>query len=271
MCIVRNASLSKLPSGVRPLIAGLDEIDLLADRALDADAIVHLGFGSHTGSWADAVRVERDLVAAWAGALAGSGRVLLVANGTAFYGSSQGQFLDETAPLRDQTLSIRADALAPVHRMSDARGIELRFASFVYGEAGSVFLPKLIRVARETGHSIYTGDGANRLSAVHVTDAAHAVLHALDATNASGIYHIASDDSPTMADLAAAVAVASGATAVRVDEAEAVRLTDPFMAMFLSLDNTLSSHRIRSETNWIPRAPTSLLWDVAYGSYRSGA
>jgi hypothetical protein len=51
---------------------------------------------------------------------------------------------------------------------------------------------------------------------------------------------------------------------------EAADLLDPFTAMFLALDNGLSSRKARCELGWSPAGWPTLLWDVAHGSYANG-
>jgi hypothetical protein len=53
----------------------------------------------------------------------------------------------------------------------------VRFALTVHGVGEYAFVSTLVRTAREKGVSAYIGDGANRWSAVHRSDAAHLDQH----------------------------------------------------------------------------------------------
>jgi len=267
--VVRNRErVTALPRGVVPLVADLRDTGRLVDAAMAADAVVHAGFAGYGTDWAAAVEVERTLVSAWAGALAGTGKRLVVSNGTGFYGDARGRFLDETAPVpADHPAAIRAASTAPATRTPGLDGVELRLASFVYGAAGSVFLPVLVSAAKRTKRSIWIGEGTNRLSAVHVDAAADAYVGALDRGRAGEIYFVASDDAPTMRELAEAIALGTGAMASGVTFEEAAAQLDPFTAMFVALDNGLSSRKARCELGWSPAGHPPLLWDVAHGSY----
>lgn len=245
----------------------LDDVAGLVDHALRADATIHTAFPTHFGDWFAAVEVERTVVAALAVALKGSGKRLIVSNGTGFYGDAGGRYLDESTPVPASPIAVRASATRSATTTEGLHGIEVRLASFVHGAGGSVFVPILMEAARRSGRSVYVGEGANRLSAVHVDGAADAFLAALDHGRPGAIYHVASDDAPTMRELALAVAVGANATAVSVSaEAAAVALGD-FPALFVALDNGLSSRRARCELGWSPAGTPSLLWDVAHGSY----
>jgi nucleoside-diphosphate-sugar epimerase len=267
--LVRSAARADaLPAGIGPAVASLEDPRALAEQARRADAVVHTAFPSHMGDWAAGVEVERAAVTALAQAMAGTGKPLIVSNGTAFYGPSEGRFMDEAQPvLSDHPTAIRAAATAPAREMPGIRGIELRLASFVHGHGGSVFLPVLVEHARRTGRSLRVGDGSARVSAVHVDAAAEAYLAALDHGRAGAIYHVAGDDAPDVATLAEAVALATGARVTRVDAEEAAAALGPFAAMFLTLDNLLDAGRARRELGWSPAGNPTLLWDVAHGSY----
>lgn len=270
--LVRTAAREQaLPASVEAHVADLRDADAVIRVATDCDATIHTGFASHGGDWFEAVAVERDLVAGLAGALRGTGKRLIVSNGTAFYGDARGRFLDETqeAPA-DHPAHVRLQATRPAYATAELHGMELRLASFVHGHGGSVFLPVLCAHARRTGRSLYVGEGRNRVSAVHVDAAADAFVAALDHGAAGGVYHVASDDAPTMRELAHAIALGARAEAASVTQDEAAEATDPFTAMFLALDNGLSSRRARCELGWSPAGSPALLWDVAHGSYGQG-
>ena len=260
--------VAALPSGVEPLVCDLADVDTLVRASLGVDAVVHAGFAGYGADWFAAVEIERRLVTAWATALAGTPKRLIVSNGTGFLADAGGRFLDESEPVAaGHPAAVRAAATAPAIRTAGLHGVELRLASFVFGEGGSVFLPVLVEAARRTGRSIYVGDGGNRLSAVPVEAAAAAYVAALDRGRAGEIYFVASDDAPTMRDLAHAIALGTGTEVVSVSAEEAATSIDPFTAMFMALDNGLASSKARSELGWSPAGHPSLLWDVAHGSY----
>ena len=267
--LVRKAARgAALPDGVVPLVADLRDIDALVGAAQGVDAVVHTAFASHGTDWFAAVELERELTEAWARALQGTSKPLLVSNGTGFYGNAGGHFLQEDEPVPpNNPAAVRALATRAATTTPGVHGIELRLASFVHGYGGSVFLPVLVAAARRTGRSIYVGEGKNRLSAVHVEAVANAYVAALDHGRPGHIYHVAADDSPSMRELAEAIAIGTGAKAESVTGEEAAEVLDPFTAMFLALDNGLSSRKARCELAWSPSGWPTLLWDVAHGSY----
>jgi nucleoside-diphosphate-sugar epimerase len=253
-----------LPQGVAPLVADLSDAERIMQAAEGVDAVLHTGFASHGADWFAAVELERALIERLSAALAGSPTRLVVANGTAFYGDAPG-LATEAQPIPASPFDIRAKATAAATTTPSLNGVELRLASFVHGHGGSIFVPALVKVARETGRSIYVGDGDNRLSAVHVDGAARAFVAAAD--RGSGVYHIASRERLTMRELAEGIAVGTRAVATSVSTEEAAALTDPFTASFLTLNNGLSAGRAARELGWSDDGDPTLLWEVREGSY----
>ncbi len=97
--------------------------------------------------------------------------------------------------------------------------------------------------------------------------AAAAYVAAADRGRAGETCLVASDDAPTMRELAEAIAIGTGTRATSVTEEEATAALDPFSAMFVALDNLLSSRKARAELGGSPARHPTLLWDVAHGSY----
>lgn len=264
----RRGATAPLPTGAaHEVTADLNDPPALVAAAGAHDATIHLAFPAHGTDWAASVATEAAAIRALAAALATRGGRLIVANGTIFLGPSGAVPHHHESPVADDhPAAIRARATAPATQTPGLSGAELRFASFVYGHGGSVFLPRLVAEARRSGQALVVGDGAARLSAVHVADAGRAVARVL-ATGAEGIVTVASDESPTLAELARAIAAGTGATPTNVDAEEAARRLDPFTASFLSTPNRVSADRARNALGWRPEESRTLIWDVAFGSY----
>lgn len=269
---VRSAErIAALPQGVAGIV--LDFVDCAAwgEAAEGHDVVIHTAFAAHDANFAQAVASEHAVVSTFIDALAGTGRRLILSNGTAFLGDSgTGAHSEQAAVIPDHPAAIRAASTGQAREpgSEDVHSAELRLASFVYGDGGSVFLPRLIEVARRTGRSVFVGDGEARTSTVHVDDAARAYVLAAENPDASGVYHVAAEASPNVRQIAEAVAKAVGCVpVVSVDYEEAASLLDPFTASFLMLNNRLDSTRIRRELGWMEGGQKSLLEDVANGTY----
>ena len=259
-----------LPTGVEPTVLDFADPEGWGRAAADVDAVIHTAFAHHDADWSRAVAQERAVVAALVRALDRADRTLIVSNGTLFLGDSREARLGEDAPVpADHPAAIRAAATAQVRAPGlKLRAIEIRLASFVYGHGGSVFLPVLLAAAKRDGRSIYVDQGTARTSAVHVDAAADAYVAALEKARAGAIYHVASDEEPTIKEIAEAVALAvGGVPSVSVSLEQAATALDPFTAMFLTVNNRLDATRARDELGWRHEGHASLIEDVTRGSY----
>jgi nucleoside-diphosphate-sugar epimerase len=260
--------------GVEPFPGDLREPARLAEAARRADAVVHTAFVHDQGSFADAVAADRAAVAALADALAGSGKPFVATSGSGLLGETGPSPVDESRAIDPSfPLAVRAGAERDVLRAAN-RGVRadvLRLPLFVYGHGGSVFLPWLIRQARQAGVSRYIGAGDNQASAVHVEDAADLYLLALEKAPAGTLYHGAAEHGVRARDVAGAVGRLVGCPAQSITREQALQLWGPVMVAFLSINNQLDSSKAVRELGWQPDARRRLLDDLEHGSYRGGA
>ncbi|MEM9798150.1 MAG: NAD-dependent epimerase/dehydratase family protein [Pseudomonadota bacterium] len=260
--------VAALPPGVRPVFLDLADPEPWGPAAATADAVIHTAFAAHDADFARAVAADHAVIAAMADAMKGSDKPLIVSNGSVFLGPSNGAPLDENTPVDPlHPAAARAHATAQIHTTRGLRAVELRLASFVHGHGGSIFLPAMVAAARRDGRSIYVGDGTAGSSTLHVDSAVDAYLATLTRSNAQGIFHVASRHSPSIREIAIAVGRATGTDAVAVSREEASEALDPFLAMFLDVDNRLDSSRARQDLGWDEADHPDILSDVAHGSY----
>ncbi len=259
--------------GARALVGDLSETGRLADAARSSDATLHIGFG-HDRDFADAVCVDHALHATLVEALAGTGKNLIVSNGTGGLGNTGDQIADETTAVDlDYPLAARnrAENLAIAGASRGVRSMAVRLPLLVYGYGGSVFLPMLIASARQRGVSAYIGDGTNRMSSVQVDDAADLYVRALEHGRAGEVYFAASGDDVSFAAVAGAVATAVGCGTQAVTPERAAEIWNPVWAFLLALTNRVSGEKAKRELGWTPSYSPRLLEDVAHGSYAQQA
>lgn len=268
-----------LPEGASPVVGTFEHFENIVAAAASADAVVHTGFPSSPPAdglqgMLAAVDTESRFLRALVEALDGSAKPIVVSNGTIFLGDSGDGRLDEArSVIADHPGAARAAATRYVTEASGVRGVELRLASFVYGHGGGNFVPMLRAHAVRAGWLPYAGDGQTRTSAVHVDAAAMAYVLAVMTSSARGVYHVAGDEEPSMADLTTAVTLGCGrARATRsVTADELVAHAGPQLALFMTTNNRLDASKARRELGWSHAGYPSMLWDIARGSYFSGA
>jgi nucleoside-diphosphate-sugar epimerase len=271
--LARNeAAAAKLVrSGIAPVHGDLRQPALLADAARRADAVIHAAFSHDTASFEEALRLDREATDALTGALAGTGKPLIATSGSGLLGDTGPTPVDESFPVNPAFLlaprvAAERDVIGAAAR--GVRAVVLRFPLYVYGNGGSVFVPWLIQQGRKTGFVPYIGTGDHRSSAVHVEDAADLYLRALERAPAGSLYHGAAEHGVSARALAEAIGRAQGLPARSVPLEQAAADWGPRMAAFLSMNNQTASERAVNDLGWQPRAATTLLADVEFGSYR---
>ena len=260
------------PDGVWEQVGDLSRPDALAQAARKTDATIHTAFG-HDMDFADATATERVAFAAMVSALPSEGTLIATSAAGVLGDTGATPALDDAPVSTDFPPRIRGFIEERV-RAADGQGgprlIAMRLPVLVYGHGGSPFVPGPIEAARRDGVSRIVGDGSNRLSSVHVDDAADAYVAALDRGRAGTVYNLAAE-TVTGRALAEAVARNTGVSRVETVSLETVQeVLHPFMALLISMTFELDASRARQDLDWLPRAP-SLIEDLTYGSYAKTA
>ncbi len=247
----------------------LHDFDILKNAASDADAVIHTAFSHNFDDFNDAVKLDRNVIAAFAEGLARTNKPLIVTSGSSVLGNTRNAVADEDFPF-DQNSSrvLRGEAELDVQQLSSKgiRSIVLRLPLFVYGRSGSSFLPFILNQATTEKSANYVDSGEHKVSAVHVEDAADLYALALEKGTAKGLYNV-SAETVSMKEISEAVGrlLDIPAKSIRADKA---REQFGKMFEFLSVNNQMSSEKARRDLRWSPKSYNSILDDIENGSYR---
>ncbi|MEK9660228.1 MAG: NAD-dependent epimerase/dehydratase family protein, partial [Alphaproteobacteria bacterium] len=167
--------------GIAPVIGTLNDLDVLADAARDADATIE----ATDADYAFAARALVD-------ALAGSGKALIRTSGSTIVGDhAKGMYAShaytEDTPcerLPEKMTRVAADRMVLAAAAARVRSIVV-CPSLVYGAGLGLRrfgpqIPGFIALARDSGVPRHIGAGENIWSHVHAEDLADAYLLALD-------------------------------------------------------------------------------------------
>ena len=171
--------------------------------------------------------------------------------------------LDTGEPPRPRIASENA-AVALAGR--GVRSSVIRLAPTVHGPADMHgFVPRLIAIARDTGHSAYVGDGSSRWPAVHELDAAQLYRLALEMAPAGTRWHAAADEGVPFRDIAEAIGrrLNLPAVGISLEEADA---HFGFLGGLVTMDNPTSSAVTRELLGWKPVHP-GLIADLGESHY----
>jgi nucleoside-diphosphate-sugar epimerase len=125
----------------------------------------------------------------------------------------------------------------------------------------------MIRQARDAGAANYIETGEQKVSAVHVEDAADLYALALEKSTAKGLYNVAAE-SVSLKDLNESIARLLNLKAQSISKEKAKEAFGK-MFDFLSIDNQLSAERAQRELGWRANANKTILDDIENGSYRN--
>jgi nucleoside-diphosphate-sugar epimerase len=239
----------------------LDDPAGLRLAAADADAVIHLAFDHATmsaGNFAGAVATDLAVVQALGDALAGTGKALIGIGLTHTGDAKRDAAIDANprsavaravAGFTEQGVRAMLVAVPPVtHSARDRHG----------------FIPRLIKIARDSGVSGYVGDGANHWPAGHTLDVGRLYRLALDKAPAGSQLYAATEEGITVRQIAETIGRQLNIPAVSIPAEQAA---DHFKGFpFISLDITMPNTETRKLLDWEPVHP-GLIADLEDGHY----
>ena len=255
-------SLTKL--GVEVHRGDLTDPDSIVAGAVACDGMIHTAFIHDFTQFMANIETDRRVVEAVTTALKGSNKPMVIASGTMMV--SHGRPATET----DAPPSVQAPRAASEHMVLTTpglRGAVVRLPPTVHGAGDHGFVPRLVTFAREKGVSPYIGDGANRWPAVHRLDAARVFQLALEKAAPGSALHAVAEEGVPMRAIAEAIGEGLGVPVRSVTQDEAPAHFD-FLAMFVGVDNPVSSAITRQSLGWSPTGP-ELLADMRENGYFS--
>jgi nucleoside-diphosphate-sugar epimerase len=252
--------------GAHVLRGDLDDLESMRAGAEAAEAVIHLANKHDWSNMANSMAAERAAVQTISDTLAGSGRPFLFASGVA--GLVQGRLAseDDASPFHGPD-SPRggSENLALEYVGRGVHSVALRFAPTVHGVGDHGFIAAIAGVAREKGVSGYPGDGRNRWSAVHRSDAARMVALGLAKAPAGARLHAVAEEGISTREIAEAIGRASGLPVASIAPDD-VAAHFGWIGTFFGMDLAATSAATRELLGWAPTGPT-LIEDLDAGAY----
>ena len=266
-----DAAADKLTdTGAEVRRGDLDDLDVIAQAAAEADGVIHLAYRSdlmHTGDTAGLIAANLKVIEAVGGSLAGTGKPLVVPLGTLALWAAG---LTGRPGTEDDTVGSGPMAESENATIALAeRGVRasvIRLSPVVHSDLDMRgFTRTLIGIARQQGVAAYIGDGANRWPAVHTLDAARLFRLALESAPAGSRLHGVAEEGVPFREFAEAIGRHLGLPAVSIAPPDAAGHFG-FLGMFAAADNPASSALTRRRLGWAPTRP-GLIADLDEGHY----
>ncbi|MFG1694383.1 SDR family oxidoreductase [Nonomuraea sp. NPDC049309] len=261
-----DASAAKLEAKGAAVHRGdLDDLAGIRAAAEAAEAVIHLANKHDWDDMAGTNAAERAAVQTIGDALAGSDRPFLLASGLAGFGdaviteATPSPFHGPDAPRGG------SENLALSYAERGVRAVALRFPPTVHGTGDHGFISVIAGIARDKGVSGYPGDGANRWSAVHVSDAARLVTLALGKAPAGSRVHAVAEQGVPTREIAEAIGRVLGLPTASIDPAD-VPGHFGWIGRFFSADCHAGSTVTQELLGWTPTGP-ALIADIDAGAY----
>lgn len=260
------AAASLLRAGAAVHQGSLDDLESLSRGAAAADGVIHTAFIHDFSDYVGAARKDHLAVEALADALAGSGRPLVIASGTALLPPGR-LVTEEDTPDPASAAAIR---IPSERALTDAarRGVRtaaVRLPPSVHGDGDHGFVPALIGIARQKGVSAYIGEGVNRWPAVHRLDAARLFRLAVERAPADARLHAVADEGVPFRDIAALIGRRLSVPVTALSPGEAAGHFG-WLAHFAAIDGPASGARTQDLLGWRPTQP-GLLADMDRDAY----
>ncbi|MGW4843224.1 SDR family oxidoreductase [Nocardia brasiliensis] len=255
----------------------IDDLDLIQATTAASDGVAHLAFKhdiAFSGGFAQAAAADRAVIDAVGAVLAGSGKPFAVASG--LLGVAPGTVATERDGHEVSTVEPGQPAAATMMRRANAeatlalasRGIRssvVRLAPTVHGEGDRGFMASIAGIARDKGFSGFLGEGSNRWSAIHRSDAAALFRLALEHAPGGSTLHGCGEQGVPIRTVAEAF---GSRLDVPVKEVTPENAAAHFawLAEFIGLDAAASNTRTRELLDWEPTGP-GLIDDINAGYY----
>jgi nucleoside-diphosphate-sugar epimerase len=185
----------------------LEDVELLAREAKQADAVINAASSDHRAS-----------VEAMLDALAGSGKAFIHTSGSSVVGDdARGEWKSDKVYAEDTPVTVVPEkaaraSLDKLIRDAAQRGVRsvILCNTMIYGtglgaSANSVQIPPLVEQAQKSGIARYVGQGVNVWSNVHIKDVVELYLLALKNAPAGSFYFVENGEA-SYADIVAAIA-----------------------------------------------------------------
>lgn len=254
-----DAGADQLKAAGAEVVRGtLDDHDVLARAAAGCDGVIHTAFNHDFSKFAENARQDRRAIEILGGALEGTTKPILVTSGTAML--ARGRVATEadrpSGPSPRMSESGADDLIA-----KGVRASVVRLAPTTHGAGDHGFVPMLIALAREKGVAAYIGEGNNRWSAVHRSDAARLYRLAIERGAGGERYHAVAEEGVLFKDIAAAI---GKGLSLPVESRPGEHFG--WFAMFAGMDAATSAAWTRETLGWTPIGP-SLAEDLENAGY----
>lgn len=262
-----TAALARL--GITPVRGTLDDTEVLAKAAHDADVTINAANASHRAAAATMIK-----------ALAGTGKIFLHTDGSSIVGTrSRGELVEKIfdedtpfTPTPQRAPRVEIDKMVRNAASDGVRSVVIA-PSLIYGpghglNSHSIQVPWLIKFAKKAGVPKHIGPGENRWANVHIDDVIGLYMLAIEKAPAGAFYY-AENGENSMREVCEAISRMlghNGRTQSMTVEEAATEWGDGPANDTMGSNSRVRAKRARAELEWRPNA-RSLIEEIECGCY----
>ncbi len=236
-------------AGAEVQLGDLENLESLRSGAAKSDGVIHLAFIHDFSKYQENCEIDRRAIEAMGSVLVGSNRPLVVTSGI-LGAAAPGRPATEDDPLSSEIPRVNSDRAAA---SIASRGVPVSIVGLpqVHDRNKFGLISPLIEVAREKRVSAYVGDGGNRWPAVHLLDAAHLYVLALEKRAASARYHAVGEEGVPARDIAQAIGRGLKVPVLSISPDKASEHFG-WLGFFVGRDASASSALTQQRLGWRP-------------------
>lgn len=249
-----SGAQSLIDAGAEPHHGNLDDLDSLRRGAEQSDGVIHCAFKHDFENFVANCELDRQVIEAIGGVLAGSDRPFLITSGTGMGSAAPGQpatedYFDAGNPNPRKASEEAGNALLE-------RGVNVSVVRLpqVHDPVKQGLISPAIEVARQKGVSAYIGEGLNRWPAAHVLDVARLYRLALEKREAGSRYHAVAEEGIPVREIAAVIGQGLKIPVVSLSPGDAMSHFG-WLGAFAAFDLPASSTLTRERLGWHPTGP----------------
>ena len=233
----------------------LEEPTSLRAGAVEADAVIHTAFDHDFSRFAENCEKDKRVIAALGEALAGSDRPLVITSGVGMGSPGHGQPAVEDVFNASHPNPRIASELAGNALLEAGVNVSVVRLPQVHNPVKQGLITPLFEIARQKGVSAYVGEGRNRYSAGHLSDAARLYRLAVEKRRPGARYHAVGEEGVEVRAIAEALGRGLNLPVVSIAPEKAAEHFG-WMGMFAPMDLPASSALTQARLGWHPTGPT---------------
>jgi nucleoside-diphosphate-sugar epimerase len=260
---------SLVAAGVEPYFGTLEAPEGLAAAAAGADAVIHTAFDHDFSTFMANCEKDKRVIRALGGALAHTGKTLVITSGTGIGSAAPGTLATEdVVNLANPNPRVASEVAGLEMAEAGVKVVVMRLPQ-VHDTRRQGLVSPLIEITREKGVCAYIGEGTNRWPAAHVVDVALLYRLAVEQGQAGERFHAVDEEGITAREIATVLGAGLGLPVVSLSPEDAMGHFGWF-GLFAGLDMPASSAWTRQRLGWKPEGP-GLLADLRRMDFTAAA